>query len=85
VKSVAQAWQLSVGADLSLPEVPGRRTLGTRISNAYIDWVVSAAETDTVVSEAFQRVMTMLDPPTSLATPSVTLRVMRAKANRPWQ
>ena len=81
-KPVAQAWQLSVGSDLALPEVSGTRSIGIRIANAYVDWVVSAAEIDTVVTEAFQRVIGMLDRPSSLVTPSVILRGMRAMAIR---
>jgi 2-polyprenyl-6-methoxyphenol hydroxylase-like FAD-dependent oxidoreductase len=83
-KSVSQAWRMAVGSDLALPEVLGRRTIATRITNAYFDWVMTAAETDAVVSEEFQRVIGMLDPPSSLARPSVTLRVMRTMATRLW-
>jgi 2-polyprenyl-6-methoxyphenol hydroxylase-like FAD-dependent oxidoreductase len=81
-KTVAAAWQTATGADLALPEVPGRRSIRTRITNIYIDWVLTAGETDTAVVEAFTRVTGMLASPRLLVSPLITLRVARAMASR---
>lgn len=79
-KKIRVAWQTAVGSDLALPEVVGPRPLSTRISNAYLDWVMTATETDPTVAGQFIRVIGMIDPPTRLLRPSIVLRI--AQANR---
>lgn len=74
-KPIGVAWQLAVGGDLNLPEVPGARPLSMRLTNKYVDRVQSAAETDIVVAKRFLRVAGFSDPPASLMAPSVMLRV----------
>lgn len=69
-------WQLAVGGDLSLDVVPGKRPLPVRIVNAYVARIYSVAPQDAVVSEAFQRVVHMLEPPESLFTPRLLWRVL---------
>ena len=68
-KAVGVAWQLAAGADLSLPEVEGPRPLPVRIANKYVDRVLAAAESDTVVAEQFAKVIGLIDPPTACSTP----------------
>jgi 2-polyprenyl-6-methoxyphenol hydroxylase-like FAD-dependent oxidoreductase len=68
-------WRLAIGADLAMPEVAGRRTLATRLLNAYVGRVQAAAEHDATVAERFLRVIGLLDPPSSLLSPAVATRV----------
>jgi 2-polyprenyl-6-methoxyphenol hydroxylase-like FAD-dependent oxidoreductase len=79
-KAVDRAWQLSAGGDLNLPEVDAPRPVSVRIANRYVDWLLAASESDVVVGERFSRVAALLDPPSSLMTPTVLLHA--AKANR---
>jgi 2-polyprenyl-6-methoxyphenol hydroxylase-like FAD-dependent oxidoreductase len=69
-------WQLAVGGDLSLDSVPGPRPLPVRIVNAYIARLFRVAPHDAVVSNAFQRVVHMLDRPERLFAPRVLWRVL---------
>lgn len=74
-KHVRVAWQTAVGSDLALPEVAGPRPLTMRITNAYLERVMTAAETDPVVTGQFMRVVGMMDPPLRLFRPAMLLRV----------
>ncbi|MCW2690851.1 MAG: hypothetical protein JWR37_5741 [Mycobacterium sp.] len=81
-KAVGMAWQLAAGGDLSLPEVEGLRPLPVRIANKYVDRVLAAAESDTVVAEQFSRVSTLIDPPARLFHPAVIARVATINLRR---
>lgn len=81
-KPISVAWQIAVGADLALPEVEGPRPLPVRISNAYVEKVLTAAESDTVVAGKFLRVTGLLDPPARLVHPTVMARVVIANRRR---
>lgn len=72
---VNTAWQMACGADLALPQIPGHRTVSVRLSNWYTERVLTAAEDDPVVTEAFFRVMNLVDPPSRLMHPSIVRRV----------
>ncbi|MDT5282836.1 MAG: hypothetical protein QOJ20_4031, partial [Mycobacterium sp.] len=78
-KPIGVAWQFAVGGDLNLPEVEGRRTLATRLSNRYVDRLQTVAETDMVVAEQFARVVALLDPPERLLYPRMLLRAARPR------
>jgi hypothetical protein len=71
------AWQTAVGSDLTLPQVQGPRPLSTRLTNAYLDRVLAAAETDSFVGQQFLRVTGMIDPPKNLLRPAFVSRVLR--------
>jgi 2-polyprenyl-6-methoxyphenol hydroxylase-like FAD-dependent oxidoreductase len=79
-KPVRTAWRMAVAADLALPQVLGRRSIPMRLSNWYTDRVLAAAESDTVVTEGFFRVMNLVDPPARLLHPFFLMRV--AATNR---
>ena len=79
-KKIEVAWQTAVGSDLTLPQVQGPRPLSTRLTNAYLDRVLAAAETDSVVAQQFLRVTGMIDPPTKLLRPAFVSRVLRTAA-----
>lgn len=71
------AWQTSVGSDLSLPEVDGPRPLAMRLTNTYLDWVMTAAESDPDTAVQMMRVTGMLDSPAHLFRPGFVVRVAR--------
>ncbi|WP_142392642.1 NAD(P)/FAD-dependent oxidoreductase [Mycobacterium sp. 3519A] len=81
-KKIRIAWQTAVGSDLALPEVDGQAPLSIRLSNRYLDRVMTAAERDPVVTLRFLRVMGMMDSPMQLLLPHFMFRVFRAGRGR---
>jgi len=81
-KVIDVPWQLAVGGDLALPNVPGPRPLPVRIVNAYIARLQRAATHDARIAVAFIRVIHLIAPPASLFSPSVFLRVMFSGGRR---
>lgn len=82
-KKIRVAWQTAVGSDLTLPEIEGKRPLSMKITNAFLERVMTATEVDPVVTGQFMRVVSMVDPPASLLRPSVVGRVLRAQGHHP--
>jgi 2-polyprenyl-6-methoxyphenol hydroxylase-like FAD-dependent oxidoreductase len=74
---VGPAWDMAVGGDLALPEVPGRRPVAVRIANAYVERLLRAAERDPVVASAFGDVSDLLAPPRHVMRPRILWRVLR--------
>jgi hypothetical protein len=72
-------WQLAVGGDLALPQVPGPRPFPVNLINAYLACVQRVAVHDAVVADAFVKVIHMLAAPPSLFAPSVLWRVWRGR------
>jgi 2-polyprenyl-6-methoxyphenol hydroxylase-like FAD-dependent oxidoreductase len=81
-KPIDMAWQLTVGSDLSLPQVQGPRPLPVRIINAYVNRVLTAAERDRMVAERFLRVAALQDPVTRLFRLPTALRVLLGNLRR---
>ncbi|KUI29884.1 2-polyprenyl-6-methoxyphenol hydroxylase-like oxidoreductase [Mycobacterium sp. IS-1742] len=81
-KTIRVAWQTAVGSDLALPEVQGRPSMSMRLTNAYTDRVLRAAETDAVVALDFLRVVGMVAPPAQLVHPATLARVARGQRRR---
>jgi len=81
-KPVGLAWQLTIGADLSLPQVPGRRSMPLRAMNWYVNQLLTAAESDIVVAEKFFRVQNLIDSPARLLHPSLFMRIASATHRR---
>ena len=82
-KPIDTAWQLAVGADLTvLPTLPAPRPLPMRIANAYVDRVQAAAEQDAVLTWQFLRVSGLLDPPARLFRPTILVRVIAGLLRR---
>lgn len=79
-KKVKVAWQTAVGSDLTLPQIEGPRPWQTRLTNAYLDRVMAAAETDPLVTQQFLRVTGMVDSPSALLRPTFVWRVTRGVA-----
>lgn len=76
-------WQTAVGADLAFPGVTGERTTEIQERNAYVSRLHAAAATDAALSEAFLRVIGMLDPPQALFRPELRRRVMNHPLSHP--
>ena len=74
-KSIGVAWRMGAGSDLAFPEVEGRRPLSMRVSNRFADWVLTACESDAVITEKFFRVNNLIDPPVRLMNPAFLSRV----------
>jgi 2-polyprenyl-6-methoxyphenol hydroxylase-like FAD-dependent oxidoreductase len=81
-KVIDAPWQLAVGGDLALPNVPGPRSLPVRIVNAYIARLQRAATHDAKIAVAFIRVIHLVAVPASLFSPGVLLRVMFSGGRR---
>jgi 2-polyprenyl-6-methoxyphenol hydroxylase-like FAD-dependent oxidoreductase len=81
-KYVRVAWQTAVGSDLALPEISGARPFLTRVSNAYLERVLAAAESDAAVAGQFIKVIGMVDSPSQLVRPAFVLRVARTNLRR---
>jgi flavin-dependent dehydrogenase len=71
------AWQMSTNADLNHPGVRGRRTLRTRLTNAYVHRCHLAAHADPAVARTFMRVANLVEPATVLLRPATVARVLR--------
>ncbi len=78
-RQIRVAWQTAVGSDLTLPEVVGPRPMLMRISNMFLERVMTATESDPIVAGQFMRVTGMIDSPVRLLRPNILLRIMRAK------
>jgi 2-polyprenyl-6-methoxyphenol hydroxylase-like FAD-dependent oxidoreductase len=81
-KVVNQAWDMAVGGDLALPEVPGHRPLLLRITNAYVERLLRVAERDPIVAGAFSDVGDLLAPPQEVMRPRILWRVLRGNLRR---
>ena len=74
---VGDAWTLSTGADLALPEVEGKRPFPVRLVNRYVRRLHAVAEHDPETAAAFMAVVGMRERPASLFRPRVAARVLR--------
>jgi len=81
-KAIGVAWQTAAGSDLAFPQVEGRRTPAMRLTNRFVDWVLTAVESDSVVGFQFLNVTGLIDPPTRLLRPSFLYRVATVNRRR---
>jgi 2-polyprenyl-6-methoxyphenol hydroxylase-like FAD-dependent oxidoreductase len=77
-RPIGAAWQTAVSSDLALPEVEAPRPVRVRLSNAFMEQVLSAAETDALIADHFLRVVGMIDPPARLLHPDVLFRIAKS-------
>ena len=81
-KTIGVAWQTGATSDLAFPQVEGRRTASMRVTNQLVDRVLSACESDAVITTQFFRVTGLLDPPTRLLNPALLYRVAKINLQR---
>jgi 2-polyprenyl-6-methoxyphenol hydroxylase-like FAD-dependent oxidoreductase len=75
-------WLIATGEDLRFPQVEGKRPLGFRLVNRYIERVHAAASEDPVVCRKFFDVLNLFAPPVSLMSPRIAWRVLARPAPR---
>lgn len=71
------AWLMAVGADFRFPQTRGPKPRGTPLFNRYLARLVQGAHTDGALTDAFQQVIMMERPPTTLFYPRVLWHVLR--------
>lgn len=77
IRSVTRTtWQMGCTTDLSIPEVDGNLSLGSRIIARWIRRVQVSGASDSYIAERFIRVAALLAPPTTLLSPAFALRVL---------
>ena len=77
VSRLRGAWDLATGADMRFETTVGKRPPFVKAINGYLDALFLAANDDDVVRDTFAEVMHLLQPPTVLFGPGMTLRVAR--------
>jgi pimeloyl-ACP methyl ester carboxylesterase/2-polyprenyl-6-methoxyphenol hydroxylase-like FAD-dependent oxidoreductase len=81
---VDHAWELSVGADLALPEVAGTQSARVRLVNAYLRRLRARAEQDPAVAAALIAVVGMIERPPHVLRPAIAARVARGPRPVAW-
>ena len=81
---VDHAWELSVGADLALPEIEGTRSARVRLVNAYLRRLRARAEHDPAVADALIAVVGMIERPPHVLRPAIAVRVARGPRPVSW-
>ena len=74
---VDNAWNVSVGSDFRFEETTGPKPPGTDILNRYLSRMTRKAHEDGTLADAYSRVVTMEEPPTSLLHPYIVWRVIK--------
>jgi 2-polyprenyl-6-methoxyphenol hydroxylase-like FAD-dependent oxidoreductase len=76
-RPVEQAWKLSTGADLAMPEVDEVAALPDRLVGRYFERFLAAAAHDGELTRTFINVTGLVAPMTKLLSPATMLRVRR--------
>ncbi len=74
-KAIGVAWLMAAGSDLTFPEVTGRRSGWMRIAARFLDWALTACESDLVVAVRFFKVNGLICSPIRLLQPAFICRV----------
>jgi 2-polyprenyl-6-methoxyphenol hydroxylase-like FAD-dependent oxidoreductase len=82
-RRIEVAWQMAVGSDLALPQVAGDRPFPVRLTNAYFDLLMTAAERDPALTQEFVKVSSLLSSPLILLNPVTVGRVVLGNLRRP--
>jgi 2-polyprenyl-6-methoxyphenol hydroxylase-like FAD-dependent oxidoreductase len=75
-KIIDNPWAIAVGADFLHPQTTGPKARGTDQVNRYVLRVVRATHTSVELARAFNLVLNLAEPTSSLARPSVLARVL---------
>ena len=81
-KPIGVAWQMAASSDLTLPGVTGRRTRLMRLAARFLDWALTACETDLVVAVRFFKVNGLICSPVRLLHPAFVVRVAAVNLRR---
>jgi flavin-dependent dehydrogenase len=82
VKTIAVAWQTAAASDLPMSKATASQNISMRIMNAYMERVLTAAESSPVVAEQLMRVTGMVDSPSRLMRPGIWLRFATFRRGR---
>jgi flavin-dependent dehydrogenase len=82
-KAIDVPWSIAAGGDLAWPGVEGRRTLKTRVMNAYMARIMLGMLFDSRITNAFMRVAGLVDHPRTLMRPAIVYRVLSQSIRRP--
>jgi 2-polyprenyl-6-methoxyphenol hydroxylase-like FAD-dependent oxidoreductase len=74
---VDPAWMLATGADSGFSQTRGEKPRGAAFFNWYLSRLFRNAHTDSVLTDAFTRVLSMQRHPASLLRPGIMWRVLR--------
>lgn len=74
---VDTAWMMATGADFGFEQTEGTRPHGTAFFNWYLARLFQKAHTDGMLTDAFNRVLSLQQPPTSLMHPRIAWRVLK--------
>jgi 2-polyprenyl-6-methoxyphenol hydroxylase-like FAD-dependent oxidoreductase len=74
-----RAWTIAVGADLQLPGVQGTARPAPRPIASYLRRLQRVARHDPAVAAAFMRVTNLMEPPSSLLSPAIAVRVLQPR------
>jgi 2-polyprenyl-6-methoxyphenol hydroxylase-like FAD-dependent oxidoreductase len=77
-----RGWMLTKGAKSSSAPIDGRHSLSMRFANWCTDKLLIAAEEDIVITEAFFRVLNLVDPPNRMLRPAVLIRLLTTNRRR---
>jgi 2-polyprenyl-6-methoxyphenol hydroxylase-like FAD-dependent oxidoreductase len=80
-RTIDAPWEMTIGADLAVPGVDGRRTPRRRIAGVYVTRLQAAAAHDPELARAFMRVTGLVDRPEAILRPAIALRVLRRRGN----
>jgi 2-polyprenyl-6-methoxyphenol hydroxylase-like FAD-dependent oxidoreductase len=77
-----RGWMLTQSAKSSSVRIEGRHSLSMWFANWCTDKLLTAAEEDIVITEAFFRVLNLVDPPNRMLHPAVMIRLLTANRRR---
>ncbi|WP_226008079.1 FAD-dependent oxidoreductase [Natrinema salinisoli] len=80
---IDMAWLLAAGSDFAFPQTTGPKPFGTDLISWYLTRLIHKAHTDSTLSSAFFRVLTMEQPPTTLLRPRKMWRVFNPISRAP--
>jgi 2-polyprenyl-6-methoxyphenol hydroxylase-like FAD-dependent oxidoreductase len=81
-KPIGVAWQMVASSDLAVPGVVGHRSRSMRATTRFVDWALTASESDPVVAVRFFKVNGLIDSPVRLLHPAFVSRVSMVHLRR---
>jgi 2-polyprenyl-6-methoxyphenol hydroxylase-like FAD-dependent oxidoreductase len=82
-KVIDAPWAIAGGGDLAWPGVEGRRTMSTRMMNAYMGRMMFGMLFDDRITNSFMRVAGLVDHPRTLLYPRTLYRVLKQSRHMP--